>query len=87
MAYLLHYKIRVERNDGAEANPNIVESLQESAVFATDSNYDEQMAFAKSEAYDGEVTVEEVSDSDNSTVEQRLAEIDQVLDALLGGEG
>lgn len=62
MAYLLNYKIRFERNDGTEEEPNIVEYFLPASVFAADANYDEQMAFAKAEAYNGEVTVEEVPD-------------------------
>ena len=62
MAYLLHYKMRFERNDGTEEEPNTVEYFQSAFVRATDSNYDIQMAFAKAEAYNGEVTVEEVPD-------------------------
>lgn len=59
MAYLLHYKIRFERNEGTEKEPTIVECFHKCAVMATDADYDTQMAFAKKEAYNGEVTVEE----------------------------
>jgi hypothetical protein len=64
MAYLLHYKMRFERNNGTEEEPNIVEYFQECSIGATDADYDVQMAFAKAEAYNGEVTVEEVPDSE-----------------------
>lgn len=62
MAYKLHYEIKRTRNEGTEEEPNIVETLHPASVDATDADYDTQMAFAKAEAYNGEVTVEEVPD-------------------------
>ena len=62
MAYLLKYQMRFERNSGTEEEPNIVEYFQGKAVYATNADYDTQMSFAKAEAYNGEVTVEEVFD-------------------------
>ena len=62
MAYLLHYNMRFERNDGTEEEPNIVEYFQSASVFATDADYDKQMDFAKAEAYNGEIIVEEIPD-------------------------
>lgn len=64
MAYLLNYKMRFERNDGTEEEPNIVEYFQNASVFATNADYDKQMDFAKAEAYNGEVIVEEIADQE-----------------------
>ena len=67
MAYKLHYKIKRTRNEGTEEALNIVEYFQPASVDATDADYDKQMAFAKAEAYNGEVTVEEVEEELSST--------------------
>lgn len=66
MAYLLKYQMRFERNDGTEEEPNTVEYFQNAAIRATDADYDKQMAFAQAEAYNGEVTVEEVEDEETT---------------------
>lgn len=77
MAYLLHYKMRFEQNIGTEEEPNIVECFQPAFVRATDADYDIQMAFAKAEAYNGEVTEEDVP----MTAEEVRAERDRLLAA------
>ena len=87
MAYLLLYKTRLERNDGTQEEPNIVEYFQECAVGATDANYDTQIAFAKAEAYNGEVTVEEVPDPEpaptpSGDLESRIAAVETDLAGL-----
>lgn len=79
MAYKLHYKMKLHRNEGTEENPNIVEYFQSASVFATDADYDKQMAFAKAEAYNGEVTVEEVEDEYTPTQEERIASLEEQL--------
>lgn len=94
MAYLLHYKMRFEQNNGTEEEPNIVEYFQPAFVRATDADYDIQMAFAKAEAYNGEVTEEEVEDEPHATTQaDQIAELQAqlkaqqaVIDALLGEE-
>ena len=62
MAYLLKYQMLFENNEGTEEEPNIVEYLQDCSVRATNADYDKQMAFAKAEAYNGEIIVEEIPD-------------------------
>lgn len=62
MAYKFHYETKHTRNEGTEDEPNIVEYFQPASVDATDADYDKQMAFAKAEAYNGEVTVEDAPD-------------------------
>ena len=55
MAYEFHYRVRTTRHDGAEI-------FYDCSIGATDADYDEQMAFAKEQSYNGEVTVDEIPD-------------------------
>lgn len=85
MAYLLHYQTRSERNEGTEDNPIIVEYFKRFALYATDTTYDTQMAFAKKEAYNGEVTVEEDVPEEPANPTERIAALEEQLNMLLSG--
>lgn len=74
----LNYKIMTKVNYGTEEEPNIVEHFQSKEVFATKADYDAQMAFAKAEAYNGEVTVEELPDPETEPT------TDEILKTILG---
>ena len=78
MAYLLHYDMRFVRIENCEEGETEVECFQPKIIYATESDYDKQMAFAKAEAYNGEVTVEEVPDEETEPTN------DELMDILLG---
>lgn len=58
----LKYQIMREYNYGTEEEPNIVQTINEKEVLCNVDTYEAAYATAKAEAYNGEVTVEEVPD-------------------------
>lgn len=74
---ILKYKLMTEVNIGTEEEPNIVEDFYPKEVECPDEAFDTMYSAAKAEAYKGEVTVDDIPDSDNAST-------DEVLNALLG---
>lgn len=58
---IIKYKIMTEINHGTEENPDIVQTFHVGEIQCSDANFDSNYAIAQAEAYNGEVTVEEVS--------------------------
>lgn len=75
---IIKYQIMTEVNIGTEEEPNIVTSFNDKTVECSDESFEKMYAIAKAEAYNGEVTVEEVKDE----VSEPTA--DDVLNAMLG---
>ena len=77
MAYLLHYELRFIRIETSDEGEVPVDCFQPKTVYATDADYDKQMAFAKAEAYNGNIIVEEVP----QLKEEQIAELKAQLTA------
>lgn len=75
MAHLLKYQMRFTHDD--------FEYFRDVAILATAADYDKQMAFAKAEAYNGEVTVEDIEDPiTEPTTEERVTELENTIVSL-----
>lgn len=88
---LIKYQLMTEINHGTEEHPDIVETYNAVEIRCNDSNFDANYAIAQTEAYNGEVDVEDIPMTDEEARAQRdklLAETDwtQVLDAPIDAE-
>ena len=71
---LLKYKVVIgEENQGTEEQPDIVPIIQPAEFECKEEHFDSCYARAKEIAYNGEVTVEEVSDPEPTISEQIAA--------------
>lgn len=91
MKVLKYRVLQSENNHGTEDNPDIEIILLPMERFSDDSNFERSSAIAKDEAYNGEVTVEEVPMTEEEARAQRgklLLETDwtQALDAPISAE-
>ena len=59
---IIKYKLVTEVNLGTDENPNIVHTFNGVRIPCSDDVFETNFAIAKAEAYNGEVTVEEVGD-------------------------
>lgn len=76
----IKYTMMTEVNHGTEEEPNIVQSFNACEVQCADSVFDANYAIAQREAYNGEITVEEIPDP------EREPTTDDILNAMLGVE-
>ena len=56
---ILKYRLMTEVNHGTEDNPNIVQTFNDCVVKCKNGTFDDAYALSMSEAYNGEVTVED----------------------------
>lgn len=82
----IKYQLMTEVNNGTEEQPDIVQAFHAAEILCDDAHYDSALTLAKAEAYNGEVTVEEIpmtADEARTQRDKLLAETDwtQVLDA------
>ena len=75
---LLKYQLMTEVNLGTEEQPDIVQTFNAVELRCQDDRLEANLSIAKSEAYNGEVTVEDIQ---NIKTKQTA---DDVLNALLG---
>lgn len=59
---VIKYNTKIEYNTGTEEEPVVKERIVPQEVFATKDNLEIQVAYAKAEAIDGEITIEEIPD-------------------------
>ena len=59
---VLKYRLMTEVNHGTEKNPNIVQTFDSVEIHSPDDVFEANLAIAQAEAYNGEVTVEDVPD-------------------------
>lgn len=77
--FLLKYTLKREYNVGTPDAPDMRTEYEAATLTATSEDYDIQMAFAKAESYNGEVTVEDIPDPERDpTAEERIAELEAV---------
>ena len=75
---LLKYQLCTEVNHGTEEQPDIVQTFNAVELRCQDDKLEANISIAKSEAYNGEVTVEDIQDVETEQT------ADDVLNALLG---
>ena len=75
---LLKYQLMTEVNLGTEEQPDIVQTFNAVELRCQDDRLEANLSIAKSEAYNGEVTVEDIPDIETEPT------TDNVLNALLG---
>lgn len=75
---LIKYQIVTEVNRGTEEQPDMVQHLCPKRIHCPDDAFERNLAIAQAEAYNGEVTVEEVPDPERepTTEEQLRADVD-----------
>lgn len=73
---LLKYQLITEVNHGTEDKPDIVQTFHAAEIRCDDAHYDSALAIAKAEAYNGEVTVEDIL----MTAEEARTERDKLLE-------
>jgi hypothetical protein len=59
---IIKYQLMTEVNHGTEEEPNIVQTFNDCEIHCSDETFESNYAIALKEAYNGEVTVEEVPD-------------------------
>ena len=59
---IIKYQLMTEVNHGTEEEPNIVQTFNACEIQCSEDSFEANYAIALSEAYNGEVTVEEVPD-------------------------
>ena len=75
---LLKYQLMTEVNLGTEEQPDIVQTFNAVELRCQDDRLEANLSIAKAEAYNGEVTVEDIPDIETEPT------TDNVLNALLG---
>lgn len=73
------YKLKTEVNYGSEETPDIVQISTKKEILCTEEKLEANLALARAEAYNGEVTVEEVPD-EPMTAEEARAKRDKLLE-------
>lgn len=74
----IKYQLMKETNAGTEEKPDIVQTVVSKEIQCTVENLEANLSIAKSEAYNGEVTVDDIQDVETEPT------TDDVLNALLG---
>ena len=78
----IKYQFITEVNHGTEEEPNIVQTLRDKEIQCSDDVFEANLAIAKSEAYNGEVTVEKVPMTESEARAERdklLTETDWIM--------
>ena len=76
---LIRYQFMSEVNHGTEEEPNIIRTLRDCEIRCDESVFDSNYAVAQRDAYNGEVTVEDIFDPEHEpTAEERIAELEAV---------
>ena len=75
---VLKYRLCTEVNHGTEEHPDSVQTFNAVELRCQDDRLEANLFIAKSEAYNGEVTVEDIPDIETEPT------TDDVLNALLG---
>lgn len=78
---IIKYRLMTEVNHGTHDEPNVVQTFNDKEVHCSDEYYETNLIIAKAEAYNGEVTVEEVPDPEPVVTEPTA---DELIDILLG---
>ena len=83
---ILKYQLMTETNHGTEEAPDIVQTFNACEIQCTEETFESNYALALKEAYNGEVTVEDVEEPEAPpTTDQRVAELEEAMELLLSG--
>lgn len=77
---VLKYRLMTEVNRGTEEQPDIACAFSDVSLICTDENYEANLSFAKAEAYNGEVSVENIFKTVEEAKSAKIAEIKQVCE-------
>ena len=78
---VLKYRLMTEVNHGTEEQPDIACAFSDVSLICTDENYEANLSFAKAEAYNGEVSVENIFKTVEEAKPAKIAEIKQVCES------
>ena len=77
---IIKYQLMTEVNHGTEEEPNIVQTFNACEIRCADDVFESNYSIAEKEAYNGEITVEEIPDPVTEPT------TDDILNAMLGVE-
>ena len=80
---VLKYRLMTEVNYGTEEQPDIARTFSDVSLICTDENYEANLSFAKAEAYNGEVSVENIFKTVEEAKSAKIAEIKQVCESYI----
>ena len=80
---VLKYRLMTEVNYGTEEQPGIACAFSDVSLICTDENYEANLSFAKAEAYNGEVSVENIFKTVEEAKPAKIAEIKQVCESYI----
>ena len=80
---VLKYRLMTEVNYGTEEQPDIARTFSDVSLICTDENYEANLSFAKAEAYNGEVSVENIFKTVEEAKPAKIAEIKQVCESYI----
>ena len=80
---LIKYQLMTEINHGTEEQPDIACAFSDVSLICTDENYEANLSFAKEEAYNGEVSVENIFKTVEEAKPAKIAEIKQVCESYI----
>jgi len=84
----VRYLLRTAINVGTEENPVEKETFTEQMFYSEDDKLERNLDFIRHEAYNGEITVEDVPDETAAPTEaERLAAVESAVLAMMGGAG
>lgn len=80
----IKYQLMTEINFGTEEEPKREQVFSAAEIRTTEKNFDANYALAEKEAWNGEITVEEISGEETApTTEERVAELEEAVAAGL----
>ena len=80
---VLKYRLMTEVNRGTEEQPDIACAFSDVSLICIDENYEANLSFAKAEAYNGEVSVENIFKTVEEAKPAKIAEIKQVCESYI----
>ena len=80
---VLKYRLMTEVNRGTEEQPDIACAFSDASLICTDENYEANLSFVKAEAYNGEVSVENIFKTVEEAKPAKIAEIKQACESYI----
>ena len=80
---VLKYRLMTEVNRGTEEQPDIACAFSDVSLICTDENYEANLSLVKAEAYNGEVSVENIFKTVEEAKPAKIAEIKQVCESYI----
>ena len=80
---IIKYRMMTKVNQGTEVRPNIVYTFSDVSLICTDENYEKNLAFAKAEAYNGELIVEDTCKTVEEAKSVKITEIKKACEEYI----